>query len=175
MSFVFMLVAGCSTTKSPVATFASFSVVSSAAKAEVGRAMNNGDLQLGGLGYVQVESGSVNIPSMGAIVYRNTKPDKAGREVIVIVAGASPNIWQQVLPAAIGAGGYVVGNAVYGLSLDAARTIVTSTNSNSATAKGGSSSSSSNATGGASNNQNINNAAGDDVDACSGAGSCVQN
>lgn len=97
-----------------------------------------------GIHYVET-SGNVNVPGMGAIVYVK-KESEEGPPVVTLVNGISPNIWQQVLPALISAGGFVAGNAVHGLSLKAAQTAVsttvsaqggTATNTNSNTATGG--------------------------------------
>ena len=90
-------------------------------------------LEGGRVYYVEV-SGNINVPGMGAIFYKNAVPDKGGNELVVLVNGISPNIWQKVIPALVQAGGFVAGSAVYGISLEAAKTAVNTT----VTAAGGS-------------------------------------
>lgn len=79
-------------------------------------------------------SGNINVPGMGAIVYVK-KESEEGPPVTVLVNGISPNIWQKIIPALVEAGGFIAGNAVYGVSIKAAKTAIS--NSVSATATGG--------------------------------------
>lgn len=78
-----------------------------------------------GIHYVET-SGNVNVPGMGAIVYIK-KESEEGPPVVTLVNGISPNIWQQILPAFISAGGFVAGNAVHGISFKAAKTVINNT------------------------------------------------
>ena len=84
-----------------------------------------------GVHYVET-SGNVNVPGMGAIVYVK-KESEEGPPIVTLVNGISPNIWQQVLPALVSAGGFIAGNAVHGVSLKAAQTAVSTTVSSTAT------------------------------------------
>lgn len=146
------------------------------AAGEVKRKMETNDLKPGGFGYVQVTSNDTSVPGMGAIVYRNREPDKFGREIVVVAAGVSPNIWQAILPAMIDAGGTIAGGAVYGLSVDAARTIVNATaGGGSATAAGGSGGSAISSSSSSVTCSGIAGASGDDdveIETGSGIGSC---
>ena len=68
-------------------------------------------------------SGNVNVPGMGAIIYVK-KESEEGSPITVLVNGISPNVWQQIIPALINAGGFIAGSTVYGVSLEAAKTVI---------------------------------------------------
>lgn len=135
----------------------------------------------GGMVYYVEVAGNINVPGMGAIFYKNTVPDKEGKEIIVLVNGISENIWQKVIPSLVQAGGFIAGNAVYGVSLPTAKmavsTAVTATGgSPTSTASGGSStstatggSSTSTATGGTATSTSTANPT---ANACTGNNAC---
>lgn len=81
------------------------------------------DITQPGLYYVEA-AGGFGTAALNAIIYKMPTPDKDGRDVIIIASGVEQSVWASILKIAVGGAFFVAGNAVYGLSLEAARTIV---------------------------------------------------
>ncbi len=111
------------------------------------------DVTKPGLYYVEA-SGGFGITALNALIYVQEEPDKDGRSVILLASGVEPSVWASILKIAVGGAFFVAGNAVYGISLEAARTLV----SQAVTASGGAGGSAT-ATGGSASTGTITNTA----------------
>jgi len=115
-----------------------------------------------GLYYNQV-AGGFNFMPLNTIFYKHEKVKADGSDITILISSASPEFWSEVGKILTGGLLKVGEAAVYGVSIEAAKTAI----SQASTTTGGSSTNTNTSTGGSSTNTNTNSSrscsAGDDM------------